>query len=291
MWTHNAFGDAPEQLILHLHKLGRLSQFQDFLHLVEKQHLLGSVGGRPQTKCAVEDHGRQPRVFLRILRHAIRQLLVEAVQSSHLVQRNQGLLQHDLVLLLHRERKPVDDAAQNLKQFGNSIVGVALVNDLEEEILDGLANEGPQGHEFAIDSVEDGLQVVTLSWILRIKQIQELEHEGVVDKPLGDLWVHVIGYHKPKEELVDDLQVGPGSLQRWFILLIIEQCIGILVYRRQGAENVRRHHSNYILHHRLIEAVPGVVHVLHNFKKSLALRLLLLHLSVNVKIVHHRACL
>mmetsp|Transcript_54529 Transcript_54529/g.117139 ORF Transcript_54529/g.117139 Transcript_54529/m.117139 type:complete len:267 (-) Transcript_54529:409-1209(-) len=266
MWTHNAFGDAPEQLILHLHKLGRLSQFQDFLHLVEKQHLLGSVGGRPQTKCAVEDHGRQPRVFLRILRHAIRQLLVEAVQSSHLVQRNQGLLQHDLVLLLHRERKPVDDAAQNLKQFGNSIVGVALVNDLEEEILDGLADKRPEDHELAVDPVQDGFQVVSLPRVLGIEQIQQFKHERVVNEPLGNLGVDVIGDHKPQEKLIHNLQMRPGSLKGWLVLFVVKQCVRVLVHRGQSTEDVCRHHRHHILHHAFVEAVAGVVDVFHNFQ-------------------------
>mmetsp|Transcript_30544 Transcript_30544/g.73209 ORF Transcript_30544/g.73209 Transcript_30544/m.73209 type:complete len:292 (-) Transcript_30544:350-1225(-) len=291
MWAHDALGDTPEQLVLNLHKLRWLRQLQDLFDLVEEQHLLGSVGGRPQPQRPVENHGRQPRVFLRILCHAIGQLLVKAVQSSHLVQRNQGLFQHDLMLLLHREREPIDDTAQNFEQLGNSVVCVTLVNDLEEEILDGLADEGPQGHELAVNSVKDGLQIVTLSWILRIEEIQELEHEGVVNEPFRDLRVHVIGYHKPKEELVHNLQVRPGGLEGWLILLVIEQCIGILVHRRQGAENVGRHHGNHVLHHRLVEAIPGVVDVLNNLKQGLALGLLLLHLSVYVKIVHQGACL
>ena len=44
-----------------------------------------------------------------------------------LVQRHQHLEQERLVLLLQRQREAVDDAAQDLEQFGDTVVSFGLV--------------------------------------------------------------------------------------------------------------------------------------------------------------------
>lgn len=39
--------------------------------------------------------------------------------------------------------------------------------------------------ELPIDPVEDGLKKVPLSWVLAIKQLQNVQDEGLVDETLG----------------------------------------------------------------------------------------------------------
>lgn len=57
-------------------------------------------------------------------------------------------------------------------------------------------------HEFAIYTVEDGLQVVPLAGVLAVKQLQNADHEGLVNIFLGRFGVRVLAHHVPKQELV-----------------------------------------------------------------------------------------
>jgi len=83
----------------------------------------------------------------------------------------------------------------------------------------------------------------------------------------------------------------PPRLKRRLILFCIEQRIGILMYRRQGSKDIRRHHGDHILHYGFVEAIACVVHVLHDFQQRLALGLLLFHAVRPVEVVGPRASL
>ena len=51
---------------------------------------------------------------------------------------------------------------KNIQRLADAVVRLALVDDLEEHALDRPVDEGTQGHELAVDAVQDRLQVVTL---------------------------------------------------------------------------------------------------------------------------------
>lgn len=70
--------------------------------------------------------------------------------------------------------KAIDNRAKNLQQLRNSIKALCLVNELEEDIIDGAANIRPQVQKLAVDSVQGCLQEVSFSRILRIEQFQKL---------------------------------------------------------------------------------------------------------------------
>mmetsp|Transcript_39495 Transcript_39495/g.102224 ORF Transcript_39495/g.102224 Transcript_39495/m.102224 type:complete len:250 (+) Transcript_39495:955-1704(+) len=137
--------------------------------------------------------------------------------------------------------------------------------------------------------MQDRLQVVSLTGVLRIKQFQKLEHEVLIDEALRDLGIHIIRDHKPQEELIYDLEVWPSPLEGRLVIFGVREGQRVLVSRLESAEDVGAHHADNILHQRLVEAVPRVVHVLHDLKKRLALRLLLALVGVAVEVEDHRA--
>ena len=56
-----------------------------------------------------------------------------------------------------------------------------LVDELVEDAVDGLADEGAVRHELAIDAVEDGLEVVALARVLGVEEIEQLGEEVLRD--------------------------------------------------------------------------------------------------------------
>mmetsp|Transcript_51294 Transcript_51294/g.120285 ORF Transcript_51294/g.120285 Transcript_51294/m.120285 type:complete len:461 (+) Transcript_51294:85-1467(+) len=280
----NAQREAPEEDVLHAVELWRLGQFERLLQLIEEQHLLRGDRHGPVAQHRGYDVIRQARVLLNILRHAVGQLLVEGSQGFHLVQWDESFDQEVFVLFLQRQCEAVDNAAQDFKQLTDSVVSLRFVDDLEEDVLNSTSDEGSQGHEFAVDAVQDRLQVIPLPWILGIEQLQELQHEILIDEALGDFGIHVIGDNEPQEKLVHDLQMWPGALQTWFIVFWVGECQWVLVARLQGSEDVSSNHADDILHQCLVEAISGIVHVLDDLQERLALGFLLLLVVVVVEV-------
>lgn len=57
-------------------------------------------------------------------------------QTLDLVQRNQNPSQEQLVFLLERQCKAINDRSQDLQQLCNSIEPFRLVGELEEDVVD-----------------------------------------------------------------------------------------------------------------------------------------------------------
>lgn len=47
--------------------------------------------------------------------------------------------------------------SKNLKQFGDSVVALLLINKLEKDVVDGASDKGAQVEEFAVDPVKGRL--------------------------------------------------------------------------------------------------------------------------------------
>ena len=60
--------------------------------------------------------------------------------------------------------------------------------------------------EFAVDPVQHRLEEVSLPGILAVKQLQDVQHEGLVDVPLGKGWLQVGRLQEPQEEGVHQLE-------------------------------------------------------------------------------------
>jgi hypothetical protein len=50
-------------------------------------------------------------------------------------------------------------------------MSLGVVDELEENVVDGTANESPEIQELSVDPVERGLQEVPLPGILAVKQV------------------------------------------------------------------------------------------------------------------------
>ena len=87
------------------------------------------------------------------------------------MERDQNAIEEDHVFLFEGLREAIRDRAEDLEQFCQSIVrlNIVLVDDPEQHVHDLILNQLPHLHELAIDPMQYGLEVISLTRILTIK--------------------------------------------------------------------------------------------------------------------------
>jgi hypothetical protein len=78
------------------------------------------------------------------------------------------------VLLLQWKGKTVDDRAQYFQELCYSIKPLRLIRELEEDVVNGAANERAEVEEFAVDSVECSFEEISFARVFGIEQLKEL---------------------------------------------------------------------------------------------------------------------
>ena len=78
---------------------------------------------------------------------------------------------------------------------------------------------GTHLHKLAIDPVQNSFEIIALSRVLAVKQFQETIYEVVADVLRDHVRAQMDSKDEFKEQLVDELQVGPGFLEVRFILI------------------------------------------------------------------------
>ena len=117
-------------------------------------------------------------------------------------------------------------------------MALSLVDELEEDVVDGPADEGAEVEELAVDAMQGGLEEVALSRVLAVEELEELEDKVVVDELFGDVGVEVWALDEAEEVLVDDLEMGPGELEHGLVLFGVEGISGRVDRRGYRAEEV-----------------------------------------------------
>ena len=176
------------------------------------------------------------------------------------------------MLLLERNGKTVNDGSQNLQEFPNTVVAFRLIDKSIENIGNCSSNERPMAHEFSVNAVQNSFQVIPFPRIFRIKEFHQLKAEGLINVLFGSLSIDFTGNNESQEELVGDLQVGPGGFQDRFVFLWIE----VISCRRQSPTDVGPDHSHEVPLDLLSKDLLSsrCVDVIHKFQKSLALHIL-----------------
>ena len=73
------------------------------------------------------------------------------------------------MFLFEWQCKSVDDRAKNLKELRYAIMSLGLVYELEEYVVYRPSDEGTQVEEFAVDTMQCGLQEIALSRIFGVE--------------------------------------------------------------------------------------------------------------------------
>ena len=74
------------------------------------------------------------------------------------------------MLFLEWGSKPIYYAAQNLQKFRDSIMFLRLKRKSVKDVVDGFPYKWPVLHDLPVDTVEGGLQVVSLPRVVAIKE-------------------------------------------------------------------------------------------------------------------------
>ena len=184
-------GRAQRQLRENRHhyfrELLRRNHIQQLLELIEKHDLLGAVGLGPKPEKMANQIGRQSGLLLQILHRTIGQLWMEGDKTGDLMQGQENFEQEHAMFFAQRHREPVDDAAKDFKDFRQALMPAHLVDHAVEDVVELFADVGAQHEKFAVHPVDDGLEKVTFAGVLAIEELQQLEHEGVVDVLDGHL--------------------------------------------------------------------------------------------------------
>jgi len=233
VWRLDALRDLPEQLRQHRRKLGRTSQLQHFLQLPEAKHSLARRRLRPQLEETRNDDDRQRRVLLHKLGNAKAQLPMVARETLGNMKRQQGAPQEHLVFLLEREREAIDDGAKDFEQLCGPVVAVRrsrplplrLVHETVEGVGNGTADENAERHELPVDPVEDGLQVLPLPRVFRVKQRQQRGDKRLIYHRAGHLGVRLVGDDEAAEHFIGNLHMGPSRLQARLVILSVEPIV------------------------------------------------------------------
>ena len=114
-----------------------------------------------------------------------------------------------------------------------------LVDEVEKDIVDASSDGSTKVEEFAINSVQSGLQEIAFSRVLRIKELEKVEDELLINVSLGRIGVEVRGFDEAEEELVHDLEVRPCKLQDWLVFLGIKGIAGWVHLWGYRSEEIR----------------------------------------------------
>ena len=81
----------------------------------------------------------------------------------------------------------------------------------QEDVINLSPDVRSEPQELPVDPVQDGLQEVPLPGVLAVKQLQDTQHEGLVNVPLGHKGGLEVGRLKEsQEERIHQLQRGKG---------------------------------------------------------------------------------
>jgi hypothetical protein len=93
-------------------------------------------------------------------------------QTLDFVKRNENSSEEQFMLFFQRQCEAVDNRSKDLQKFCNAIESFSLVNELKENIVDRSSYERTQVEKLAINSMQCGLQEVTLARIFGIEQFK-----------------------------------------------------------------------------------------------------------------------
>mmetsp|Transcript_35887 Transcript_35887/g.61224 ORF Transcript_35887/g.61224 Transcript_35887/m.61224 type:complete len:261 (-) Transcript_35887:642-1424(-) len=233
-----------EESLADLVELVSSKQLKDFLQFIEEEHLFARARPGPAFEESIKDGCGSISILLNILNDTVGQLLVVQSYTLGLVEGDQCTDQELQVLLLQRNGKSINDGAQNFKQFSDSIMTFCLIDKAVEHIGNGPADERPVRHELSINSVKDCLQVVTLTRILRIKQLHKLEAEPLIHILLGSLGINFRANNEAEEEFIGHLEVRPCRLEYRLIFLRIK----VISSRGEGTADIGGDHGHQVRH-------------------------------------------
>jgi len=100
-----------------------------------------------------------------------------------------------------------------------------LVHETVKGVGDGTANKNAERHELPVDAVKDGLQVLPLPRVFRVKQRQQRGDKRLIHHRASHLGVRLVGDDKAAEYFIGNLHVGPSRLQARLVIFRVQPIV------------------------------------------------------------------
>ena len=105
-------------------------------------------------------------------------------------------------------------------------------------VVDLLSNVSSEAEKLAVNTMQYSFKKVSFPRVLAVEQVKQLHEKLLVDELFGCVGLKVGRLEEPQKKLVDNLQVWPGGLQIWLVLLGVELGARRIRARRQRPEHV-----------------------------------------------------
>ena len=130
---------------------------------------------------------------------------------------------------------------------------------------------------FAVDAMQNRLEVIAFARVLAIEEFHQLKTELLIDVLLGRLGIDFGTDDEPKEELVRDLQVRPCRFQNGLVFFRIEVVRG----GRKRSTDIGGNHRHEITHDGFGENLltGRSIDVIDQFQQRLTLHILATFIS------------
>jgi len=183
------------------------------------------------------------------------------------VQRYEDPSQEQLVLFFQRHGKTVNDTAEDLEKFSDTIELLEFVDKAQERVVDLLADEGAQSEELSVDTVQDCLEEVAFTRVLAVEELKNVGDKPLVDVLFAQARLELGVLEETQKELVDDLQVRPASLVCGLIVLALVG-LGGVGEGGQTPEYVVGDHGDDLRVDSLGETAFGYAYVVDDFVEA-----------------------
>lgn len=137
------------------------------------------------------------------------------------MQRDEGLLQRELVLGADRHGEAVDDGREDLEQLRDAVVPLLLVQELVEHVVDRLADGDAPVSQLPVDAMGHRLQALPLALVQRVEQVDQVLQERVVDQSLTQIVVDLLRQHQVDQQLVHQRNVRPLGVGKDLAVVVV----------------------------------------------------------------------
>lgn len=94
--------------------------------------------------------------------------------------------------------------------------------------------------------MKSGLQKVAFPRIFRVKELEQIEDEWLIDVSLRHVSIKIWTFDESKEEFVNDLQVWPCQLKNGFVLFWVKGISSWVYGGRYRAKEVGGKHIDHL---------------------------------------------
>ena len=176
-----------------------------FLYLLNEDDFLGRARDGSELEEAGDERHMQVLRLLQVVLDTELKLGIVGRQRLDFVEWNEHSLEEKRMLLLQWCGQAGCNGGEYLEKLRQPVMrlNIVLVDDFEEHVHDLLLDVLSQSHEFAVNPMENRLEVVSLTRVLAVEELEEAADKVVRDVLHDHILAQVHGKDEFEEQFVD----------------------------------------------------------------------------------------